>query len=188
MLYIYHLCWINVCCRSAQLNPMYPYFVPSVPDYLMQLANAHAIPTMSPASTIRPGICKSSKVVLIVMNEYYTVIDWVRGQQQFSLTRGRICGFGQQIRSKVKQNCCCPRSQSITVLLYTFIFKKKIFTFSTHIYPLDILNILVRQVRESWHCDFNIMWLREPMKIRPSVNSSIAGNRSMNCWPVNSLV
>ncbi|XP_022287844.1 uncharacterized protein LOC111100364 isoform X2 [Crassostrea virginica] len=45
--------------RSAQLNPMYPYFVPSVPDYLMQLANAHAIPTMSPASTIRPGILQS---------------------------------------------------------------------------------------------------------------------------------
>ena len=30
-------------------------------------------------------------------------------------------GWGQQIRSRVKQNCCCPRSQSITVLLYTFI-------------------------------------------------------------------
>ena len=26
------------------------------------------------------------------------------------------------------------------------------------------------------------------MKIRPSVNSSIAGNRSMNCWPVNRSV
>ena len=39
-----------------------------------------------------------------------------------------------------------------------------------------------------WHCDVNITWLREPMKIRPSVNSSIAGNRSMNCWPVNRTV
>ena len=36
-----------------------------------------------------------------------------------------------------------------------------------------------------WHCDVNITRLRKPMKIRPSVNSSIAGNRSMNCWPVN---
>ena len=27
-----------------------------------------------------------------------------------------------------------------------------------------------------------------PMKIKPLVNSSIAGNRSMNCWPVNSTV
>ena len=25
------------------------------------------------------------------------------------------CGFGPQIRSRVKQNCCCPRTQSITV-------------------------------------------------------------------------
>ena len=32
------------------------------------------------------------------------------------------------------------------------------------------------------HGDVNIMWLIEQMKIRPSVNSSIAGNRSMNCW------
>ena len=39
-----------------------------------------------------------------------------------------------------------------------------------------------------WHCDVNITWLREPMKTRPSVNSSIAGNRSMNCWPVNRTV
>ena len=39
-----------------------------------------------------------------------------------------------------------------------------------------------------WHCDVNITWLKEPMKIRPSVNSSIAGNRSTNCWPVNRTV
>ena len=38
------------------------------------------------------------------------------------------------------------------------------------------------------HCDVNITWLIEPMKIRPSVNSTIAGNRSMNCWPVNRTV
>ena len=28
----------------------------------------------------------------------------------------------------------------------------------------------------------------EPMKIRSSVNSSISGNRSINCWPVNRTV
>ena len=38
------------------------------------------------------------------------------------------------------------------------------------------------------HCDVNITWLIEPMKIRPSVNSSTAGNRSMNCWLVNRTV
>ena len=32
------------------------------------------------------------------------------------------------------------------------------------------------------HCDVNIMWLIEPMKIRSSVNNMIASNRSMNCW------
>ena len=37
-------------------------------------------------------------------------------------------------------------------------------------------------------CDVNITWLIEPMKIKPSVNSSIADNRSMNCWPVNRTV
>ena len=33
-------------------------------------------------------------------------------------------GWWQQIRLRVKQNCSCPRIQSITVLLYTIIFKK----------------------------------------------------------------
>ena len=67
--------------------------------------------------------------------EQYTVIDWVRGQQQLS----EAAGWGQQIRSRVKQNCCCPRTQSITVLLYTFIFSKlshsvDLKTISTHIF------------------------------------------------------
>ena len=36
-----------------------------------------------------------------------------------------VCGFGQQIRSRVKQNCCGPRNQSnIFFLLYTLIFQK----------------------------------------------------------------
>ena len=38
------------------------------------------------------------------------------------------------------------------------------------------------------HCDVNITWHIEPMKIRPSVNSSTASNRSMNCWPLNRTV
>ena len=29
------------------------------------------------------------------------------------------CGFGQQIPSRVIQNCCCPRTKSITVYYYT---------------------------------------------------------------------
>ena len=101
-------------------------------------------------------------------------------------------GWGQQIHSRVKQNYCCPSSQSITVLLYTFIFKIKIINFShSHIsircfkYPHPSSS---RRGTTFWHCDVNITWLREPMKIRPLVNSSIAGNRSMNCWPVNRSV
>ena len=42
-----------------------------------------------------------------------TVIDWLFGRQQFA-----ACSFGQQIRPRVKQNCCCPRTQSITVYYY----------------------------------------------------------------------
>ena len=99
------------------------------------------------------------------------------------------CGFPQQINSRVKQNYWCLRSQSITVLLYTFIFSKKNYIHSFHSH----FNILVRQVWEScsltsWHCDINIKWLIEPMKIRPSINSSIVGNRSINCWLFNRTV
>ena len=38
------------------------------------------------------------------------------------------CGFGQQVSPRVQQNCCCPRTQTITVYYYVsvpvFIFKK----------------------------------------------------------------
>ena len=63
----------------------------------------------------------------------------------------RTTGFGQQIRSRVKQNCCCTRSQSITVLLYTFIFSTKLYSLFPLTYSLLLrhLNIPVRQVRES---------------------------------------
>ena len=65
-----------------------------------------------------------------------TVIDWLLGQQQFCLILEHAdllpsaCGFGQQISPRVKQNCCCPRTQSITVYYYVsvpvFIFKKNV--------------------------------------------------------------
>ena len=87
-------------------------------------------------------------------SQYYTVIDRVRGQQQgFFYPRTDLlpeaAGWGQQIRSRVKQNCCCPRTQSITLLLYTFIFSKILYSLFPLTYPLDVLYILVRKVRES---------------------------------------
>ena len=117
------------------------------------------------------------------MKEYNkTVIDWLLWQQQFCLTLERIC-CPQQILSRVKQNCCCPRTQSITVKCWRpynsiqwltedagwrqqilsrvkqncccprsqsiIVFKIFLFTLSLT-YPLDVFNILVRQVREYW--------------------------------------
>ena len=38
------------------------------------------------------------------------------------------------------------------------------------------------------YCDVKMTWFVELMKIRSSVNSSIAANGSMNCWPLNSTV
>ena len=64
-------------------------------------------------------------------------------------------GWGQQIRSRVKQNCCCSRNQSITVLFYIFIFFKILLFQLT--YPIDVFNILVRQVRE-YMDDASTLW------------------------------
>ena len=98
-------------------------------------------------------------------------------------------GWGQQIGSRVKQNCCCPQTQSITVLLYTFIFFKIfLFTLSTHLFIRCLQYSCPRIWKTLWHCDVNITWLIKPMNIRPPVNSSIAGNRLMNCWPFNRSV
>ena len=62
---------------------------------------------------------------------------------------GSATGWGQHIRSRVKQNCCCPKSQSITVLLYTNIFFKISYSLFPLTYPLDVFNILISQVGES---------------------------------------
>ena len=76
-------------------------------------------------------------------------------------------------------------------VIHLHFLKIFLFTLSTHIsircfqYPLPSSPRIWTTPR---HCDVNIMWLIEPIKIRPSVNSSIAGNRSMNCWPVNRTV
>lgn len=49
------------------------------------------------------------------------------------------------------QDCCCIRTQSLTVLLHTFIFQLFFYSWSVFplTYPLDIFNILVRQDWES---------------------------------------
>ena len=85
------------------------------------------------------------------------------------LTRGRTC-------SRIKQKCCGPRSLSMTVLLYTFILSKFSYSWSLFplTYPIDVPS-RPRILTSPLHCDVNITWLIEPMKIGPSVNS----------WPVN---
>ena len=90
--------------------------------------------------------------------------------------------WGQQIRLRVKLNCFCSRTQSITVLLYTFIFSKFSFSLFPLAYPLYVFNILVCQVREYRQCPDIVRSISryiEPMIIRPLVNSLIAGNRSI---------
>ena len=81
-------------------------------------------------------------------------MDWFLGQQfWFCLTRERICCQKPQAGGRgVKQNCCCPRTQSITVYMYqdisnqcvynyTFFkrFKSRLATGSNYITPLDFI-------------------------------------------------
>ena len=87
--------------------------------------------------------------------------------------------WGQQIRPRVN----CSRSQSISKFSYS------LFPLA---YPLNVFDILVRQVREYIRRPDIVTGLRYSISrdllnqiLRPSINSSIAGNRSMNYWPVN---
>ena len=76
-------------------------------------------------------------------------------------------------------------------VIHLHFFKIFLFTLSTDISMKCFQNPRPSSPRiwtTPWHCYVNITWLIEPMKIRPSVNSSIAGNRSINCWPVNRTV
>lgn len=69
--------------------------------------------------------------------QWYTVMDWVQGQQQFWFTKVHqgsprtdllleAASWGQHIHSPVKQNCCCPRSQFI-IGLHLHFFQNYIF-------------------------------------------------------------
>ena len=62
-----------------------------------------------------------------------------------------------------------------------------LFTLSTHI-SIKCFQYPRSSSPRIWampgHWDVNITWRIEPMKIRPSVSSSLTGNRSLNCWPV----
>ena len=54
----------------------------------------------------------------VLMNK--TVIDWIPGQQQFCLTLKQIGCSKSQIHPQVKENCCCPETQPITVYINIF--------------------------------------------------------------------
>ena len=119
-----------------------------------------------------------------------SVIDWVRGQPQFCLTREPVCGFGQKI-VRESNKIAVIRPVYSWFVIHLKIFKIFLFTFFTNIY---VWNTLVRQARESgWRldtvaCDVNITWFIESLNIMQMLNSSMAVNCSMNSWPVNRTV
>ena len=101
----------------------------------------------------------------------------------------KATGWGQQLCLRVKQSFCCPRNQSISDLLYTFIFSKLSYflDFWKILIMIFIQQLLILILLTST-ADIKITWPVEPMKIRQLVNSSIEGKRSTNCWPVNRTV
>ena len=126
----------------------------------------------------------------------YTIIDWVLITTAFCLNQEPICCPKPQ----ASDNRSIPGSHTLLLsekpvyncfVINIYFYKIFLFTLSTGIsirwfqYPRPLRQ---RIWKTPWHCDVNITWLIEPMKRRPSVNSSIAGNRCMNCWPVNRTV
>ena len=96
-------------------------------------------------------------------------------------------GWGQRsVRGSNK--IAVVREVSLKLFCYTPSFLKKIIhLFLSHIsiWCFKYHSSSSPRIRRTfWHCDVNITWLREPIKIRPSVNNSTAGN----CWPVNRSV
>ena len=88
----------------------------------------------------------------------------------------------QQIRSRVKPNCCGSRSQSITVLLYSFIFFKVFsFSLSTHMTNRCFQYTCPSSPR-IWttqrHCDVNFTWL----------NKWWINNEYTTCWLLTMMV
>ena len=74
-------------------------------------------------------------------------------------------GFGQQVSIRVKQNCCCPIRQSITVFWFTPLFYSKFFHSLFHLMSLISSSVKSDNLEDdSRHCDVNITRLIEPTK------------------------
>ena len=82
---------------------------------------------------------------------YSYSLDW-RTTAFLFVPRTNLFARSHRLRAthsfEYQTNCCCLRSQSVTVLLYTFIFSKFSYSLFPLTYPLDVFNILIRQVRE----------------------------------------
>ena len=111
-----------------------------------------------------------------------TIIYWVRGKQQFCLTRERICcpkpqaEGNRSVRGSNKTKLLLSSNPVYNCFIIPLhFFKIILFTLSTHLsiwclqYPSPSSLRICKTIR---HCDVNITWLIEPMKIRPLVNSS----------------
>ena len=114
----------------------------------------------------------------------YPFIDSIQEQQQCCMIRGRICCP----KPPAKGNRSVQGSNKTAVVLEPvnncFVIHLHFFLVHscTLAYPLDVFNIKSENLVDALRLgDVNIKLTIEPMKIRPSVNSSIAGNRSMNC-------
>ena len=59
-----------------------------------------------------------------------------------------LTGFEYKSSFVSPEDSYCPRSQTITVLLFTFIFSKHSYSLFPFTYPLNVFNILALQVPE----------------------------------------
>ena len=124
----------------------------------------------------------------------YTVSDWVQWQRHFCLTLEWICSpqpqqadlFQGQIKLLLSSN---PVYSCFIIHLH--FFKSFLFTLTAHI-TICCFQYLGPSSPRNWmtprHSEVNITWLIKQMKIRPSVNNSIAGDKLMNCWRINRTV
>ena len=134
--------------------------------------------------------------IYLNVGSYYRVIDWVREQQQFCLTQERICypkpqaGGTKSVRGSNKLKLLFSEKPVYNCFVIHFRFFLNFFVHlsircfqyphpsSPRIWttPLDIVTSISLDLLNQWKQD------------RPSINSSIAGDRSINCWQVNRKV
>ena len=108
----------SIYCSLSNCWPRALFYIPSISHYI-DITMVRRCPDSR--TLMDMWVERVNKTILKKMKMYNkTVIDWLLWHYPRTDQLPSACSFGQHIHPQVKQICCCPRTQSITVYYCSF--------------------------------------------------------------------